>query len=522
MHSLPLIMQVRFMYPKGLKISIILNLLLILAAAMLLVDLVMVVAARQELLKVRLETGNALLSFSGPVLIAGFDDSGLSPAQLTMTLDEIAANCLVVINSGGDKILSVGRACDASNDLSRDARQTIESGKSSSSLMGTTRGVLWPDRKTMLVSRPIVAAGKVVGAIAVALDLDSIYQSLRNTQRMFFVYFMFNLLALVMLGFYQLYRRLLKPINRLVNTAEEFRDDDEFTFLPETKDGEFNRLSLTLNKMLARIKRDRSRLQETIADLKEANLKLRKTQQDIIRSEKLASVGRLSAGIAHEIGNPIGIIIGYLDLLQKASIAEDQKKDFIVRAEIEVHRINTIIRQLLDFARQPPDEQQSAVSVHEALNEVVEICTVQPMMAGITIASEYAAADNFVVGTSSQLKQVFLNLLMNAADAIKSASDDCPAGIITIRTVNLQEDSAEFIQIQVIDNGPGITSGNLENIFDPFYTTKEPGKGTGLGLSICFTIVDSMEGRVKASSDGEGTVITVTLPLSAAPVNTKG
>ncbi|MCK4838580.1 MAG: HAMP domain-containing histidine kinase [Desulfobulbaceae bacterium] len=510
------------MYPKGLKISIILNLLLILAAAMLLVDLVMVGAARQQLLKVRLETGNSLLAVSGPVLIAGLSDSGLSPAQLTMTMDESSANCLVVINSGGDNVFSAGPDCDSIEILARDARQSIESGKSSSSFAGTTRGILWPDRKNMLVSRPIIAAGKVVGAIAVALDLDNIYQSLRNSQRMFFVYFIFNLLALVMLGFYQLYRRLLKPINRLVNTAEEFRDDDEFTFLPETKDGEFNRLSLTLNKMLARINRDRSRLQETIADLKEANLKLRKTQQEMIRSEKLASVGRLSAGIAHEIGNPIGIIIGYLDLLQKASVSDEQKKDFIVRAEIEVHRINTIIRQLLDFARQPPDEQQCAVSVHEAIKEVVEICTVQPMMAGITIASEYAAKDNFVVGTSSQLNQVFLNLLMNAADAIKSASDDCQEeGIITIRTVNLKKDRAEFIQIQFIDNGPGIASGNLENIFDPFYTTKEPGEGTGLGLSICFTIVDNMAGRVKASSDSEGTTITITLPLSAMPENTK-
>ncbi len=509
------------MYPKGLKISIILNLLLILAAAMLLVDLVMIGAARQEFLKVRLETGNSLLAVTGPVLVAGFPDSGLSPGQLTMTLDEAAANCLLVINSGGDSILSVGSDCDSLTSLSREARQTIESGNSLSSFEGTTRGVLWPDRKTMLVSRPIVVAGKIVGASAVALDLENIYQSLRNIQRMFFVYFMFNLLALVMLGFYQLYRRLLKPINRLVSTAEEFRDDDEFTFLPETKDGEFNRLSLTLNKMLARINRDRSRLQETIADLKEANLKLRKTQQEMIRSEKLASVGRLSAGIAHEIGNPIGIIIGYLDLLQKTAISDDQKKDFIVRAEIEVHRINTIIRQLLDFARQPPDEQQSAVSVHEAIKEVVEICTVQPMMAGITIASEYAAEDNFVVGTSSQLNQVFLNLLMNAADAIKSDSDDCLEGRITIRTVNLKEDSRQFIQIQVIDNGPGIASANLENIFDPFYTTKEPGKGTGLGLSICFTIVDNMEGRVEASSDSDGTTITVILPLSDAPENTK-
>jgi signal transduction histidine kinase len=513
------------MYPKGLKTSIILNLLFILAAAMLLVDLVMVGAARQELLKARLETGNSLLAATGPLLITDLTGSGLFLGQLTMTLDEAAANCLVVLNSGGDNIFSAGPDCDSIKLLNRDARQTIETGKSSSSFAGITRGILWPDRKNMLVARPIIAAGKVVGASGVALDLDNVYQSLRNTQRMFFIYFMFNLSALTMLGFYQLYRRLLKPINRLVTTAEEFRDDEEFTFLPEAREGEFNKLSLTLNKMLARINRDRSRLQETIDDLEKANLKLRKTQQEMVRTEKLASVGRLSAGIAHEIGNPIGIIIGYLDLLQQPSISDEQKKDFITRAETEVHRINTIIRQLLDFARQPPDEQQSAISVHETVKEVVEICTVQPMMAGITINIEAAAPENFVVGTSGQLKQVFLNLLMNGADAINSANDD-REGRITIRTDNLQDDNggdnAEFIQIQFIDNGPGIESGNLENIFDPFYTTKEPGKGTGLGLSICFTIIENMGGGVKAASDGGETIITVTLPLAAKPGKSKG
>ncbi|MEN8134506.1 MAG: ATP-binding protein [Thermodesulfobacteriota bacterium] len=509
------------MYPKGLKTSIILNLLFILAAAMLLVDLVMVGAARQELLKARLETGNSLLAATGPLLIAGLADSGLSPDQLTMTLDAAAANCLVILNSGGDSVFSAGPDCDSLTPLSRDARQTIKSGKSSSSFAGMTRGVLWPDRKNMFVARPIIAAGKIVGASAVTLDLDNVYQALRDNQRMFFIYFMFNLSALAMLGFYQFYRRLLKPIRRLVTTAEEFRDDEGFTFLPETRDGEFNQLSLTLNKMLARINRDRNRLQETIADLEKANLKLRINQQEMVRTEKLASVGRLSAGIAHEIGNPIGIIIGYLDLLQQTNISAEQKKDFIARAETEVHRINTIIRQLLDFARQPPDEQQCAVSVHEAIKEVVEICTVQPMMAGITIDSEATAADNFVVGTSGQLKQVFLNLLMNGADAINSANDDNQEGLITIKTVNQKDDSGEVILIQFIDNGPGIAATNLENIFDPFYTTKEVGKGTGLGLSICFTIVENMGGGVKAASDSNGTTITVNLPLAANSANTR-
>lgn len=513
------------MYPKGLKTNIILNLLLILAAAMLLIDLVMLGSARQELLRARLETGNSLLAATGPILIKGQSEQGLSSSQLSVLMNEASANCITAINNVGANVFSYGSDCASIENLQGDVEQALESGESSSSFEGITKGVFWPDRKNILISRPIFNDKEIDGAVAVALDMGVIYQSLRNSQRIFFVYFLVNLLLFVMFGFYQLYRRLLKPINQLVDTAEEFRDENDFTFLPETRSGEFNRLSHTLNKMLARINRDKSKLQETILDLEATNMKLINTQQEVIRAEKLASVGRLSAGVAHEIGNPIGIVIGYLDLLKKASITKEQKKDFISRAEKEVSRINTIIRQLLDFARQPLDEPQSEISIHETINEVVEICSVQPMMARIKVAIETTAAENLVVGTNGQLKQIFLNLLINAADAINSTNNDCDEGKIIIRTIVLDhadaEDRGGYIQIQFIDNGSGIETDNLGNIFDPFYTTKEPGKGTGLGLSICFTLIESMGGNIKAESNQQGTTITVILPLSHNHSNVK-
>ena len=176
MRSLSLTLPVRFMYPKGLKTSIILNLLFILAAAMLLVDLVMVGAFRQELLKVRLETGNSLLAAAGPVLIQGLHDSRFSSAQLSITLDEASANCIVILNSEEENVLTAGRDCDSIEHLSSVARQTLETGKSISSFEGITKGILWLDRKNMLVTRPVLADEKVAGAIAVALDLNDIYQ----------------------------------------------------------------------------------------------------------------------------------------------------------------------------------------------------------------------------------------------------------------------------------------------------------------------------------------------------------
>jgi signal transduction histidine kinase len=212
--------------------------------------------------------------------------------------------------------------------------------------------------------------------------------------------------------------------------------------------------------------------------------------------------------------------------LKKDTIPDKQKKDFICRAENEVNRVNTIIRQLLDFARQPPNESQSEISVHKAINEVVEICKVQPMMAGIAIDVEDAAADNFVIASSGQLKQVFLNLLINSADAINSADNGPQDGRILVRTINVAAGNSGLtgagIRIQISDNGPGIETGDLENIFDPFYTSKEPGKGTGLGLSICFTLIENMGGIIRAASDSEGTTLTVILPLSSMSAQIPG
>lgn len=506
------------MHPKGLKTGIIVHLLLIIAASMLLVDLVMTSAARRELLRSRLETGNSTISAVGPLLVGGLPDSAISSDQLSLILAEAFAEGIIVLNSTGETVLRSASGCEVGNELDRDVHLALASGGSVSSFAGISVGTFWPGRKTMLISRPVVRDNITVGAMGIALDLSGVYQAIQNSQRMFFIYFFINLLVFTLIGFYQIYRWLLKPLNRLLVTAEEFRDEEDFTFLPESRDGEFNRLSSTLNKMLARINRDRSRLKKTILDLEESNFKLKKSQQEVVRAEKMASVGRLSAGIAHEIGNPIGIVIGYLDLLKKDLVSEEQKKDFIVRAETEVNRINTIIRQMLDFARQPLSELHGEVSVHANIIEVVEICRVQPMMAGISIASDLRASEQLVIGNNDQLKQVFLNLLLNGADAINTGEIAENKGVITITTHNPVNDGylgKGSIQIKLSDNGPGIDADNLDNIFDPFYTTKEPGKGTGLGLSICFTLIENMGGIIKVESSDEGTTMIIELPLAA-------
>lgn len=507
------------MYPRGLKSRLIINLLLVLAGAMLLIDLVMLGAARQEQLRERLKTGYTLLAAVDFLAAEGQGASGAGDGLATLLL-EAEARCLVTFDHNGKALAGPVGSCANDTLLQRQVLEALASGLPSGTVSGGSAGFFWPGRSSLVVARPVTFHNGQAGALAAELSLASLYQSLRNSQRAFFVYFPINLAFFVLLGFFRLYRSIVRPIDRLVATAAEFRDDGELVFLDEEREGEFNRLSRSLNQMLSRIQRDRAKLEETVASLEAANRGLRRAQEEIIRAEKLASVGRLSAGIAHEIGNPMGIIAGYLELLKQPGLEEPQRRDFIRRAEGEAGRVNTIIRQLLDFARQPKEERLAAVSVHAVIAEVRELCAIQPLLAGVAVGVEAGAANDRVLASGDRLKQVFLNLIINAADAINSQTDRAGAGRITIRTANAEADVAgagpgTALVVDILDNGPGFAEAELANIFDPFYTTKEPGKGTGLGLSICFTIVESLGGSINAAANPAGGArVTLTLPLA--------
>ena len=502
------------MHARGLKTSLIINLLLVLAGAMLLIDLVMISAARRAQLNERLNTGRTLLS--GVQALAGNGEVALGPTS--SSLDELLrsadANCLEEYDAGGGLRASLGSDCpEEPSRLRVEGLKAMASGRQAAAVHGGFSGFLWSGAASLIVARPRFSRGENNGALVVELSLDSVARNLASSQRLFLIYFFVNLLLFVMLGFFRLHRAIVKPIERLAITAEGFRDDGEFAFPPAAREGEFNRLSASLNRMLSRINRDRTRLAETVASLEEANLGLRRAQQDVIRAEKMASVGRLSAGIAHEIGNPIGIIVGYLELLKQPGLAEEQRNDFIRRAEGEANRVSGIIRQLLDFARSAPEPQAGPVSVHLILGEVLELCRFQPLMSGISIELEAGAGQDLVRAGGDQLKQIFLNLLFNAADAINSRPPADCAGRITVKTGNPA--GGEALLIEVIDNGPGFGADHLANVFDPFYTTKEPGQGTGLGLSICFTIVENLGGEISAADNlAGGAKIAVVLPLA--------
>ena len=279
------------------------------------------------------------------------------------------------------------------------------------------------------------------------------------------------------------------------------------------------------------------------AALRRANSALREAQESLLRGEKLAVIGRVSAGIAHEIGNPIGAILGYLDMLKRKSVISEDVRDSLSRIEAEAWRINAIIRGLLDFAR-PASGVPEELDVSAVVSTTLDDLSLQPGFARVSFARDLAAGLPAIEADPERLRQVIVNLLRNARDAI----DGVGAVWIATRLLDSAEEqprrttdpsevddphlrprldydptadrplsaSPRWVALRISDRGPGIEPASLREVFDPFFTTKPPGQGTGLGLPMSLSIVRSFRGRIRIESQvGVGTTVTVEFP--AAP-----
>jgi len=233
--------------------------------------------------------------------------------------------------------------------------------------------------------------------------------------------------------------------------------------------------------------------------------------QQIIESGKLASLGELAAGIAHEINNPVAIMVeeaGWIgDLLSDETFQQSENLEEFKRALMQINkqgiRCRDITQKLLSFARKS-ETNLSVVQINEVIDEVVGICVQHAKYANVTIETDYATGLPMIEVSQTEVQQVMLNLINNALDAMEKTG-----GKIDIKTA----EEKGFIVILVSDNGPGIPEKNLSRIFDPFYTTKAVGKGTGLGLSICYGIISRMGGKITVKSAvGSGTSFYIYLP----------
>ena len=405
------------------------------------------------------------------------------------------------------------------NNLESAVYRTLKTGRGTTRNVGKTIGLFFLQHKSVIITHPVKDEGETIAAGGLESSLVSIYQDFRRIQKIALIFVVINSFFFAWFGNHRLTMIYFRPLKRLAKRAETYQDEDTLFFSVRKEDNEFSVLSTSLNTMLHRIADDKRMLKETIGSLKAANVELKKAQNDVIRAEKLSTVGRLTSGIAHEIGNPIGIVLGYLDLLKQTDLTPEEQNDFIARSEKEIIRINHIIRQLLDMSRSSADESKP-ISIHQLLMDLISVLNYQPASNDIYFKSSLDASDDIVFADPDRLRQVFLNILLNAVDAVSTGpSGDARVTIITERTTGDTHMSGDpeggFIKITIQDNGPGIQPSHLPHVFDPFFTTKQPGKGTGLGLSVSFMIVEKLGGHIiVSSSEKMGAAFQVILPLA--------
>jgi len=234
----------------------------------------------------------------------------------------------------------------------------------------------------------------------------------------------------------------------------------------------------------------------------------RKLEQQVVQSERLAAMGAMIGGVAHELNNPLTSIMGVSELLQDTETNETSRKQLAMLQQ-QARRAAEIVQNLTYFSR-PPAPGKSRINLTEVVERTLNLHAYSLRKNNVTVDFLKEAGVPYALGDPHQLMQVFLNLIVNAEQAIRAARDK---GTLRIRLGK----GSNSVWVSFHDDGPGIPKENLASIFDPFYTTKRPGRGTGLGLSICKSVMKEHNGSVEAANSPEGgAVFTVTLPVLAA------
>lgn len=238
-------------------------------------------------------------------------------------------------------------------------------------------------------------------------------------------------------------------------------------------------------------------------DERRATTLLRATQQQLVDTERLAALGEMSAKIAHEVNNPLGIIKNYLLLLERSLKSDERSEELVKVVSQEIDRIARIVSQLLDFHR-PSGNMFNQIQVETVLTDILTLMERQFENYKVTVNSQINGDIPPVEGSEENLKQVFMNLIINACDVM-------PKGGVLSITVSSE---GEQVKIEFCDTGPGIDPEIIPRIFEPFFTTKEPGKGTGLGLSVCYGIIKNHKGSITYRNLNPGGCFQITLPTS--------
>ena len=347
------------------------------------------------------------------------------------------------------------------------------------------------------------------GAVAAILRTDDSAARAAPLVRLLGLYSLLVGLVLLVAAYFALTRLIVRPLDALARAAERVAHGARRFSVPEGGARELVELGRNLHTMTEHLIREEEALRAKVDEVERATVSLKEAQDRLIRSERLASVGRLAAGLAHEVGNPIAALLGLEDLLLEGGLEPGEQQDFLQRMRKETERINRILRDLLQFARAGEHHElvgAAAGDIALAVADTAALIAPQKEMREVDLALSVPDGLPAVALGAEQLVQLVLNLLLNAVDALDGG------GHVRVSA----HATRDGVQLIVEDDGPGVSALVRDRLFEPFVTTKEVGKGTGLGLAVCRGLVEAVGGSITLDTAfAAGARFVVDLPRAA-------
>ena len=354
---------------------------------------------------------------------------------------------------------------------------------------------------TWMTSRAFMQTAQSAGLHAVAVET-------RN--QIIVVFFLLATVALILIigTTYLIIRQITHPLVEIADAAHAIAEGEFDVTVAADQPGELGVLANAFNRMLASLRQMRSDLEEWGRTL-ENKVELRtqelvSMQARVAQSERLASVGMLAAGVAHEINNPLGGILALTSLTLEDTPTTDQRRENLEEVVRQTERCRDIVKSLLEFSRQSKEGTET-VDLNEIARDTYALVGSQSLFFNVAVVMDLDPDLPRIMADRSQMQQVFMNLFVNAAQAMQEE------GRITVKSGYSKQDG--HVVVTVSDTGHGIDKQHIARIFDPFFTTKEDGRGTGLGLSIAYGIVTQHGGTITVDSEpGKGTTFSMRFP----------
>lgn len=358
---------------------------------------------------------------------------------------------------------------------------------------------------------------EVLGSLIIKIPLKDLDAAVEKSSTEFYLLATLTTILLVIFLIFFTTKKIKNPLNAIVKASLAVSSGDKNTRLnikPNELD-DMRMVSIAFNEMLDNLQSATNELQNWSQQLEykvqKKTEELGAAQSELIHIERIASLGKLSLSVAHEINNPLSGILIYTKLVQKQLTNQNLdpiKKESMLKQlmliENETKRCGNIVKGLLDFSRKDQDDFEPK-HIHEILQETFDLMSHQMKIANINFSTDFSAKSDLIYCSPNQVKQACIAILVNASEAVKEN------GEVILRTKNPDDDR---FRLEIIDNGIGIASEDIPHIFEPFFSTKHNTRGQGLGLAIVHGIIQSHKGKIDVKSEpSKGTTISITLPL---------